>query len=72
MKLSEGLDPEIMEKLRASLENKDFPGITFAQAMHFLLTDGVVPASGLPVESFFRLEDWVRRNQRTHVRGPRK
>ena len=28
--------------------------------MLFLLTDGVIPESGLPTASFLKLEDWVR------------
>ena len=28
--------------------------------MRFILTDGILPASGLPAHSFLQLEDWIR------------
>ncbi len=59
-KLSEILDEKVIEDLRKSIEAQEFPGITFEQAMKFFLTDGIVPASGLPVESILKLEDWAR------------
>ena len=58
---SDRLDDECVAALRAAVAAGEFPGVVFEQAMEFLLTDGVVPASGLPVDSFLRLDDWMRR-----------
>lgn len=59
MKLSEAITESTAEELRRALFAGEFPGITFEQAMEFLLTDGLFPASGLPVESFLKLEAWA-------------
>ena len=53
-----------VEELRQALLDGAFPGVTFQQAMEFLLTDGLFPASGLPVESFLKLEAWARASGR--------
>jgi hypothetical protein len=58
--LSELVDEVLVRDLRAALARGDFPGVEFTQAMEFLLSDGIVPASGLPVVSLLRLEDWAR------------
>lgn len=58
--LSDILGDDLIEKLRAKTARGDFPGIDFKTAMTFLLSDGVIPRSGLPVDSFVRLEDWAR------------
>ena len=58
--LSEFVDEALVAELRAALAGGDFPGIELEQAMEFLLTDGIIPTSGLPVSSILRLEDWVR------------
>jgi hypothetical protein len=60
-KLSKLVDEELIAALRAALDAGRFPGITFTQAMEFLLTDGTFPASDLPLASFLELEDWARR-----------
>jgi len=38
-------------------------------AMEFLLSDGIMPESGLPVASFLALEDWLR--ARGSEQGPK-
>ncbi len=58
--LSHLLHPELIENLKQALRMGHFPGISFKQAMEFILTDGVLPESGLPVQSFLDLEDWMR------------
>lgn len=58
--LSNLLRDDLIDKLREKTARGDFPGIDFKTAMTFLLTDGVIPESGLSVGSFLRLEDWVR------------
>ena len=58
--LSEMLHERLIEGMRSKIENNEFPGIAMEIAMNFLLTDGVLPVGGLPVESFLKLENWVR------------
>ncbi|MCM0606981.1 MAG: type II toxin-antitoxin system prevent-host-death family antitoxin [Xanthomonadaceae bacterium] len=36
-----------------------FPGIEFSVAMHFILNDGLMSESALPVQSLLKLESWV-------------
>jgi hypothetical protein len=59
--LSQQVDEQLTTELREAVERGDFPGVEFRVAMEFLLSDGILPASGLPVESFLKLEDWARR-----------
>lgn len=59
MKLSETITEATVEELRRAILVDEFPGVTFEQAMEFLLTDGLFPASGLPVESFLKLNAWA-------------
>jgi len=58
--LSQSIDKRLVDALRRKLAKGDFPGIGFDDAMKFLLTDGIVPKSDQPVESYLRLEAWVR------------
>ena len=59
-RLSELVDDEVVRALRERLASGAFPGIPFHTAMEFLLSDGIMPESGLPVVSLLELEDWVR------------
>jgi hypothetical protein len=68
MKLSDTVDEETVAALRAAVERDAFPGISFVQAMEFLLSGGLFPADGLPITSFYRLEDWAR-GHATHRSG---
>lgn len=61
MKLSEVVNEQTTADLREAMQRGEFPGVSFEQAMEFLLTDGIIPASGLPVDSFLRLEEWALR-----------
>lgn len=61
--LSELVDEALVADLRAAIERGEFPGIELEQAMEFLLTDGIVPESGLPVSSLLRLEEWARERE---------
>jgi len=63
-RLSEFIDDETVRDLRARIDSGSFPGIPFKNAMEFLLSDGIMSESGLPVASLLELEDWVR------ARGP--
>ena len=58
--LSSFLNEALIRDLQAAVARGKFPGVTFELAMNFILTDGVLPASGLPVQSFLKLEDLVR------------
>ena len=60
MKLSDAVDEETVTALRAAVAQGEFPGVSFQQAMEFLLSNGLFPANGLPVTSFYRLEEWAR------------
>ncbi len=60
MKLSDAIDEETVTALRAAVARGDFPGVSFEQAMEFLLSNGLFPANGLPVASFYHLEEWAR------------
>jgi hypothetical protein len=59
-RLSDLVDDAAVRELRELTEEGAFPGVRFQTAMEFLLSDGIMPESGLPVASFLRLEDWVR------------
>lgn len=61
--LSSLLNDEAIQNLQNAIDRELFPGISFDDAMSFLLTDGVIPKSGLPVHSFLKLEDWARNFQ---------
>ncbi len=37
-----------------------FPGISLKSMLEFLLSDGIMPESGLPIDSLLSLEDWAR------------
>ncbi len=60
-RLSTLVTEELISALRAEMDAGRFSGVTFGQAMEFLLTDGTFPESDLPVASFLESEDWVRR-----------
>ena len=47
-----------VDALRTALNEGRFPGISFKQAMKFLLTDGTMPADDLPLDSMIALDDW--------------
>lgn len=66
-RLSELVTEELVGALRSALERGEFPGVSMQQAMEFLLSDGIVPASDLPVRSILALEDWARRRGPDHA-----
>jgi len=59
-KLSEFISDELITKLREESNNSKFPGISFEEAMQFILTDGIIPISNANVNSYLKLEDWIR------------
>lgn len=59
-RLSEFVDDAAVRELRELTQGGAFPGVRFQTAMEFLLSDGIMPESGLPVASFLAIEDWVR------------
>lgn len=58
--LSELIDERLVSELRQRAARDQLGDVDFETAMKFLLTDGVLPASGLPVADFLAIEDWVR------------
>ena len=58
--LSSYLNDENIQGLRKEIARGAFPGVSFEQAMQFLLTDGILPVGGSPAISFLHLEDWIR------------
>lgn len=58
--MKELLNDKLIRALQAEIAKRRFPGISFENAMTFILTDGVLPASNLSTQSFLDLEDWVR------------
>jgi hypothetical protein len=66
-RLSELVDESLAEELARAIEQNQFPGVGYRQAMEFLLSDGIVPEADLPVASVLKLEDWARlRGARQH------
>jgi hypothetical protein len=65
-RLSDLVTEELAGALRSAIERGEFPGISIRQAMEFLLSDGIIPASDLPVRSILALEDWARRHGAGH------
>lgn len=59
MSLRDAVNDELMAELQQRAGH-DFPGLSFKAMMEFLLSDGIMPESGLPVRSLIELEDWVR------------
>ena len=57
--LSACLSPKLIEKLKMNIRQGFFSGIDFEQAMQFILTEGHLPASNLPIATFLKLETWV-------------
>ncbi len=57
--LSKCLTPKLMEALGEKIRAGAFPGLRFESAMQFILTNGILPEDGLPVQSFLKLEDWL-------------
>lgn len=58
--LKDLLDDPTIARLRAETAAGRFPGVTFELAMQFILTNGILPADDLQVESFLQVEDWLR------------
>ncbi len=61
--LSSCLNSVLIENLKQEIRRGSFPGISFKHAMEFILTDGILPESGLPVQSFLNLETWIHAQQ---------
>ena len=58
--VSKLLNDKVIQELKAAIGKGKFPGITFENAMTFFLTEGIIPESGLPTQSFLDLEQWIR------------
>ncbi len=50
---------EVVTRLKAAVGADEFVGVSFQDAMKFVLTDGAMPADGLPLDSILRLDDWL-------------
>lgn len=61
------LDEDALAELRQRHERGEFPGLSLQNMLEFLLSDGIMPETGLPVASFLALEDWAR--QRSKAQG---
>jgi hypothetical protein len=59
MQLDQVLTEEGVRALREALAAGAFPGLSLEHALLFLRSGGIMPASGLPLESFFLLEAWA-------------
>lgn len=59
-RLSDLVTEDLAAALRDAVDRGEFPGVSFRHAMEFLLSDGVLPESDLPLKSFLALEDWAR------------
>lgn len=59
-RLSELLTEDALVALRRALDVGKFPGVSLEHAILFLRSDGIVPASDLPVQSFIDLAAWIR------------
>ncbi|MEO8901230.1 MAG: hypothetical protein ABI488_06090 [Polyangiaceae bacterium] len=57
------LDDAALAELRARREKGEFQGLSLQHMLEFLLSDGIMPESGLPVASFLALEEWARRRE---------
>jgi hypothetical protein len=66
-RLSDLVTEDLARALRSAVERGEFPGVSVQQAMEFLLSDGIIPASDLPVASILALEDWARRRGAGHA-----
>jgi hypothetical protein len=60
MKLSDAVTDEAVAELRELVAMGTFPGLSLKLSMEFLLSDGIMPESGLPMVSILKLEDWAR------------
>lgn len=63
-RLSDLLTQDAVHDLRHELEHGRFPGVTLEDAIRFWRSDGIVPVSGRPPQSFLDLEDWIRARER--------
>lgn len=61
MRLHEVVNEETVQELRRLEARGEFPGLSLKVMLEFLLSDGIMPESGLPVQSLLELEDWAKR-----------
>jgi len=66
--LERAIDSDLAQALKREIEKDRFPGVTFKDAMEFLLSGGILPRSRLPARSFLALEDWARAHAETAPR----
>jgi hypothetical protein len=59
-RLRDAVSDEAIAELRALDAAGEFPGVSLKTMLEFLLSDGIMPESGLPLTSLLRLEDWAR------------
>lgn len=59
-RLHEVVTEATVAELSRLAEVGTFPGIPLKSMLEFLLSDGIMPESGLPVASLLSLEDWAR------------
>jgi hypothetical protein len=60
MRLSEVVTESTVAELQSLLKEGTFPGLSLKTSLEFLLSDGIMPESDLPLASLLELEDWAR------------
>jgi hypothetical protein len=71
MSLRDVADEETLAELRRLEAAGAFPGLSLKVMLEFLLSDGIMPESGLPVRSLLRLEDWARERLKARANAQR-
>ena len=59
-RLRDAVSDEGIAELRLLEAAGEFPGVSLKTMLEFLLSDGIMPESGLPLTSLLHLEDWAR------------
>jgi hypothetical protein len=59
-RLADVVNEETVAELRRLEAAGAFPGISLRVMLEFLMSDGIMPESGLPLSSLLSLEDWAR------------
>jgi len=63
------VNEELVQELQRLLREGAFPEMELEDAMAFLLSDGIVPRTGLPVSSLLALDDWATKQRSRLSRG---
>lgn len=69
-RLHEVVNEATVEELKRLAEAGAFPGLPLKSMLEFLLSDGIMPESGLPLSSLLALETWARKRLSNAMRTP--